>query len=152
VSLQLAGGVQHLSNSDAAVFPYVPLDPEETFDVSRLNATTPGNAMLYYPGVSDLVKHNINAALAVPISRRVTLGLQYDMAHYQGDYGTPLAQGLVQGVDARKDTYLGNVTYQLPNTSSAITLSTRLYRYQDAFTQNFNLTQTRTDLNFTVKF
>jgi hypothetical protein len=152
VKLQLGGGVEHLSNSDAAIFPYVPLDPEQTLDATTLNATAPGNAMLYYPGVSDLVKHSINAQLAVPITRRVTLGLQYDTSHYQGDYGTPLAQGLVQGVDARKDTYLGNVTYQLPNTSSAITLSTRLYRYQDAFTQNFNLTQTRTDLNFTVKF
>lgn len=152
VNLQLAGGVEHLSNSDAAIFPYVPMDPEEAFDASHLSATAPGNAMLYYPGVSDLVKHNLDAKLAVPITQRVTLGLQYDTSHYQGDYGTPLAQGLVQGVDARKDTYLGNVTYQLPNTSSAITLSTRLYRYQDALTQSFNLTQTRTDLNFTVKF
>jgi hypothetical protein len=152
VKLQLGGGVEHLSNGDAAIFPYVPLDPEETLDSAASNATVPGNAMLYYPGVSDLVKHSINAQLAVPITRRITLGLQYDTSHYQGDYGTPLAQGLVQGVDARKDTYLGNVTYQLPNTSSAITLSTRLYRYQDALTQNFNLTQTRTDLNFTVKF
>jgi hypothetical protein len=151
VKLQLGGGVEHLSNGDAAIFPYVPLDPEETLDTAASNGA-PGNAMLYYPGVSDLVKHNINAQLAVPITQRITLGLQYDTSHYQGDYGSPIAQGLVQGVDARKDTYLGNVTYQLPNTSSAITLSTRLYRYQDAFTQNFNLTQTRTDLNFTVKF
>jgi hypothetical protein len=151
LNLQLSGGVEHLSNSDAAIFPYVPLDPEEAFDVSRLSATAPGNAMLYYPGVSDLVKHNLNARLAVPITQRVTLGLQYGTSHYQGDYGSPVAQGLIQGVDARKDTYLGNVTYQLPN-SSAITLSTRLYRYQDGLTPNFNLTQTRTDLNFTVKF
>ena len=44
------------------------------------------------------------------------------------------------------------MTYQLPNTNSAVTLSARLYRYQDGLAQNFNLTQTRTDLNFTVKF
>ncbi len=151
LNLELSGGVVHLSSSDAAVFPYVPLDPEEAFDASRLSSTAPGNAMLYYPGVSDLVKHNLNARLAVPLTQRVTLGLQYDTSHYQGDYDSPVAQGLIQGVDARKDTYLGNVTYQLPN-SSAITLSTRLYRYQDSLTPNFNLTQTRTDLNFTVKF
>jgi hypothetical protein len=151
VNLQLAGGVEHLSNSDAAIFPYVPMDPEEAFDASRLSSTAPGNTLLYYPGVSDLVKHNLNASVAVPITQRVTLGLQYDTAHYQGDYGSPVAQGLIQGVDARKDTYLGNVTYQLQN-SSAITLSTRLYRYQDGLAPNFNLTQTRTDLNFTVKF
>lgn len=102
--------------------------------------------MLQYPGVTALVKHGVDAKVAVPLTQRVTLGLQYDTSHYQGDYGA-----LVQGLDARKDTYLGNVTYQLPN-SSAITLSTRLYRYQDGLVQNFNLTQTRTDLNFTVKF
>ena len=55
-------------------------------------------------------------------------------------------------MDARKDTYLGNVTYQLPYSSSAITLSARQYRYQDSLTQDFNLNQTRADLNFTVKF
>lgn len=147
VNLQISGSVEHLSNGDAQIFPYVPLDPEESFDATARGAAgLPENAMLQYPGVTALVKHAVDAKVAVPITQRVTLGLQYDTSHYQGDYGA-----LVQGLDARKDTYLGNVTYQLPN-SSAITLSTRLYRYQDGLAQNFNLTQTRTDLNFTVKF
>lgn len=147
VNLQISGSVEHLSNGDAQIFPYVPLDPEESFDATARGAAgSPENAMLQYPGVTALVKHGVDAKVAVPLTQRVTLGLQYDTSHYQGDYGA-----LVQGLDARKDTYLGNVTYQLPN-SSAITLSTRLYRYQDGLVQNFNLTQTRTDLNFTVKF
>jgi hemolysin activation/secretion protein len=104
--------------------------------------------MLLYPGLTDVVKHDVNARLAVPVTPQITVGLQYDTAHYQGDYAT----ALVQGLDARKNTYLGNVTYQLPNTSSAITLSARRYMYQDTFAPAFNLTQTRADLNFTVKF
>lgn len=147
LNLQISGSVEQLSNGDAQIFPYVPLDPEESFDATAHGAAgVPENAMLQYPGVTALVKHAVDAKVAVPLTQRVTLGLQYDTSHYQGDYGA-----LVQGLDARKDTYLGNVTYQLPN-SSAITLSTRLYRYQDGLAQNFNLTQTRTDLNFTVKF
>jgi hypothetical protein len=148
VNLQLSGSVEHLSNGDAAIFPYVPLDPEESFDAAHLNAAGPDSAMLRYPGVTALVKHAVDARVAVPITQRITLGLQYDTSHYQGDY----ADAIVQGLDARKDTYLGNVTYQLPNTSSAITLSARLYRYQDGLSQNYNLKQTRADLNFTVKF
>lgn len=152
VNLQLSGSVEHLSNGDAAIFPYVPMDPDQTFDPTKLNGTGPDSTMLYYPGVSALVKHGMDARLAVPINQRLTVGLQYNTAHYQGDYGTSMVEGITPGLDARKDTYLGNVTYQLPNTNSAITLSTRLYRYQDSLAQNFNLTQTRTDLNFTVKF
>jgi hypothetical protein len=148
VNLQLSGSVEHLSNGDAAIFPYVPLDPEESFDAAHLSAAGPDSAMLRYPGLTALMKHAVDARVAVPITQRITLGLQYDTSHYQGDYADTVAQGL----DARKDTYLGNVTYQLPNTTSAITLSARLYRYQDGLAQNFNLTQTRADLNFTVKF
>lgn len=135
VNVGLTSSIEHMNNAAAGIFPYVPLDPD-------------AQAGLSYFGLTDVVSHAVGAKLAVPVTPRVTIGLQYDRAHYQGDYGT----ALLAGFDARKDTYLGNVTYQLPNTSSAITLSARQYRYQDAFAPNFNLTQTRADLNFTVKF
>lgn len=135
VKVQLSTGIEHLTNEAAGVFPYVPLDPD-------------AQAGLSYYGLTDVVKHGVNAQVDVPVAPRVTIGLQYDRAHYQGDYNTTL----LPGFDARKDTYLGNVTYQLPNTNSAITFSARQYRFQDAFAPNFNLTQTRADLNFTVKF
>ncbi len=137
VNVGLSSSIEHINNAAAGVFPYVPLDPD-------------AQAGLSYFGLTDVVSHGVGAKLAVPVARRVTVGLQYDRAHYQGDYGNTNA--LLPGFDARKDTYLGNVTYQLPNTSSAITFSARQYRYQDAFAPNFNLTQTRADLNFTVKF
>ena len=135
VKVQISSSIEHLTNEAAGVFPYVPIDPD-------------AQAGLSYFGLTDVVKHGVNAQVAVPVSPRITIGLQYDRAHYQGDYNT----ALLPGFDARKDTYLGNVTYQLPNTNSAITLSARQYRYQDAFAPNFNLTQTRADVNFTVKF
>ncbi len=135
VNVGLTSSIEHMSNAAAGIFPYVPLDPD-------------AQAGLSYFGLTDVVSHGVGAKLAVPVTPRVTIGLQYDRAQYQGDYGS----ALLPGFSARKDTYLGNVTYQLPNTSSAITLSARQYRYQDAFAPNFNLTQTRADLNFTVKF
>jgi hypothetical protein len=139
VKVGLSSTIEHMNNATnnvtAGIFPYVPLDPD-------------AQAGLQYFGLTDVVSQGVTAQLAVPVSQRVTVGLQYDRSHLQGDYGTTL----LPGFDARKDTYLGNVTYQLPNTSSAITFSARQYRFQDAFAPNFNLTQTRADLNFTVKF
>jgi hypothetical protein len=55
-------------------------------------------------------------------------------------------------VDAHKDTYTGKVTYQLPNSNSAITVSARKYRFSDSFIPAINQNQTREDVNFTVKF
>lgn len=147
VSLQFSSSVSHLSNGDAAIFPYVPMDPDAQL-TNPNDGAGPDTSMLQYPGVADVVKHGVGARLNVPLTHRITLGLQYDRSHYQGDY----ANELLQGVDAYKDTYLGNVSYQLPNMNSIITLSARQYRYQDSFSPNFNLTQTRADLNLTVKF
>lgn len=135
VKLGLSSSLEHLNNATSSMFPYIPLDPD-------------AQAGLTYFGLTNVVSQSVGAQVAVPVNRHITVGLQYNRAHYQGDYGNTL----LPGFDASKDTYLGNVTYQLPNTSSAITLSARQYRYQDTFAPNFNLTETRADLNFTVKF
>jgi hypothetical protein len=148
LALQLSGGLEHIGIAQNAAFPYVPVDPDPVFGTDHGGSFDPQSPLLYYPGLTNVVQHSLGAKLAVPVTPRVTVGLQFERQHYQGDYGTLLFPGL----DARKDTYLGNVTYQLPYSSSAITLSARQYRYQDSLTQNFNLNQTRADLNFTVKF
>jgi hypothetical protein len=145
LNLQLSGSVGHITSADAAMYQYLPLDPDPELDAVRAGSPE-DTSMLYYPGLTDMISHGVNANLAVPISPVVTVGLQYDTAHYQGNYGPVFAPG----IDARKDTYLGKVTYQLPN-SSLLTLSARQYRYQDSLTP-FNLTETRADLSFTVKF
>ena len=148
LALQLSGGVERIGFQQDAAFPYVPADPDPIFGGQGSGSFDPQAPMLYYPGLTNLVKQSVGAKLAVPVTPHVTLGLQYEQQHYQGQYGALLFPGL----DARKDTYLGNVTYQLPSDSSAITLSARQYRYQDSFAPNYNLQQTRADLNFTVKF
>ncbi|HET7813112.1 MAG TPA: hypothetical protein VFL13_01935 [Candidatus Baltobacteraceae bacterium] len=135
LNLRIESGITHVStNQTAGVFPYVPLDPD-------------AQAGLTYAGVSNVSGQNVGAELAVPVTHRITVGLQFDRTHYQG---TSFMSEL-PGFEGMRDTYLGNLTYQLPG-SSAITLSARQYRYQDLLTPNLNATQTRADLNFTVKF
>lgn len=148
LDLQLSGTVGRVSARDSgALFEYTPLAPDTNFDA--VPAAAPADSsLLYYPGLTDVTRHGVNARLAVPVSRSLTVGVQYDYAHYQGNYGDLLSPG----IDATKNTYQTNVTYQLPNSSSLITLSAGQYRYQDNTVPNFNLTQTRADLNFTVKF
>ncbi len=135
LNVSLESGVSHTVNQVAGVFPYVPLDPD-------------AQAGLSYPGVSDVFAQNVGAQVAVPVTPHVTVGLQFDRVHYQGNG----VSSELPGFQGMRDTYLGNLTYQLPNRSSAITLSARQYRYQDLLTPNLNLTQTRADLDFTVKF
>ena len=146
VNLQLSGSVGRVNAHDNALYQYTPLDPELQLDTRA--GSPQDSTLLYYPGLTQMVQHGLGARVAVPVSPAISIGLQYNRSHYQGDYATLLAPG----IDATKDTYLGNVTYQLPNSSSFFTLSARQYRYQDSFAPNFNLTQTRADLSFTVKF
>lgn len=146
VGFQLSSSLAHISTGDAAIYPYIPVDPDAQL-TQNFDTAGPDASVLQYAGLADVVKHGVGASVDVPVTSRLSVGLQYNHAHYQGDYGT----ALLPGVDAYKDTYLGNVSYQLPNTNSMITLSARQYRYQDSLS-NFNLTQTRADLNFTVKF
>lgn len=146
LNLQVSGTVGHVSARSGALFEYAPLAPDTQLDTASF-ASPADSSLIYYPGLTDVVRHGLNASLAVPVSHSVTIGLKYDRSHYQGDYGELLSPGF----DATKDTYLGNVTYQLRN-SSSLTLSAGQYRYQDNAAPNFNLTQTRADLNFTVKF
>jgi len=145
--VQLAGSIERITQPQTATFPYMPLDPDPQFSASSAATADPQAPMLTYPGVTNLVKHGAGAALAVPITRQLTLGVGYETQRYQGDYGSLAAPALT----ARKDAYLGGLSYQL-NPSSAITLSGGQYRYQNGLAPDFNLTQTRADLNFTVKF
>lgn len=147
LKLQLSSTVSHLSFGGSAIFQYVPVDPDAQLN-GAFGPAGPDASIVQYPGLADVTKTGVDARLAVPVTNRITVGLQYDRSHYQGDY----LNTVLPDVDAFKNTYLGNVSYQIPNTNSIVTLSARQYRYQDTYSPNFNLTQTRADLNFTVKF
>lgn len=145
VNLGVSGGLEHLQLSDQSTFPYVPWSADMPSAQQARSLAGDGS---YYPGGVDVTRAQLNASVAVPITQGVTLGLGYDTQHYVGSYGAVT----VPNIDARKNSYLGNLTYQIPHTSSQITLSARQYRYQDSFVPSFTAKQTRADVNFTVKF
>jgi hypothetical protein len=155
LNVNLGGSLEHQSLPDETSFPYIPLDPQSP-QASTQAAPLRGGSAISYPNLVDVTKHGLNANVALPVTTHVTVDVGYDTQHLQGGYtatnSTVNASTLVPGIDARKETYLGNITYQLPHTNSAITFSARQYRYQDNFIPNLNLTQTRADVNFTVKF
>ena len=144
VKLGVSGGLEHLQLSDQSALPYLPWSAGVQ---SAAQTQSPGDGN-YYPGGVDVTKQQINASLAVPITHDVTVGLGYNTQHYMGSYGAVAEPN----IDARKNSYLGNITYQIPHTSSQITFSARQYRYQDSFVPSFTAKQTRADVNFTVKF
>ncbi|MBV9149143.1 MAG: S-layer homology domain-containing protein [Candidatus Eremiobacteraeota bacterium] len=144
VSLNLAGSYAQLHRPAGTGLPYVPYDPA----VDNLDSPVAGAAPLKFdPNYVDVLKRTLNAAAAVPISRDLTLNLQYNTEYYTGSY-----QSFGQSIDERKDSYLGNLTYTIPRTASTIVFSAKQYRYRDAFLPTYNLTQNRADLNFTLKF
>lgn len=134
LNVRVESGVGELSNQNAGVFPYVPVDPD-------------AQAGLTYPNVSNIFSQNVSAQLAIPVSPRMTVGLQFDRTHYQGNG----ALSDTTDFSGMRDTYLGNLTYQFKG-SSALTLSARQYHYQDLVLPDLKSSQMRADLQYTVKF
>ncbi|MDQ6929256.1 MAG: hypothetical protein M3126_01140 [Candidatus Eremiobacteraeota bacterium] len=149
IALNLGGSYEHILRNDATASSYVPYDPQaQGPDPGQILAAPPGlGPAAFNPNVVDVTRRSLNAAAAVPLARNLRLNLQYNTQFYTGSYSA-----LGQNIDGRKDFYLGNLTYAIPRTSSAITFSAKQFRYRDSLLPTANLTQNRADLNFTVKF
>jgi len=97
---------------------------------------------------NDVTARGVNAGVAVPVGR-FTLGMQYGTQRYTGALATT---DFTPNFDTSKYSYVGDVTFALPHSSSAIVFSARQYRYQDNLVPSNTTYQTRADVNFTVKF
>ncbi|MDQ2992904.1 MAG: hypothetical protein M3R30_08830 [Candidatus Eremiobacteraeota bacterium] len=100
-------------------------------------------------GYNDVTARGIDAGVAVPLTRNLTLGMQYGTQRYTGAVN---AQDFTPNFDTSKYSYVGNLTFALPRSSSAIVVSARQYRFQDNLIPANSTSQTRADVNFTVKF
>lgn len=149
IALNLGGSYEHILRNDATASTYLPYDPQaQGPDPGQIVAAPPGlTPVAFNPNVVDVTRRSLGAAAAVPLTRNLRLNLQYNAQFYSGSY-----TALGQTIDGRKDFYLGNLTYAIPRTSSAITFSAKQFRYRDSLLPTANLTQNRADLNFTVKF
>ncbi len=103
---------------------------------------------VFVPAYAGVNRSDLGANFAVPVTSRLLFGLGYNTEHLVTGYGMPT---YLDGLDARNDTYSGNLTFFFPRLSSAVSLSAQQYRYQDNLVPA-EFTQLREDLNLTVKF
>lgn len=103
---------------------------------------------LVIPNYSNLSRLSLGAGVAVPLRTGLTLNLNYETARLLGSYGLP---GLTN-LDAIDNAYGGGLTFALPHSSSFLSLSAYQSRYQDNILPANSGTQTRENLDFTVKF
>ncbi len=142
VNVDLSSRFEHMTRNADATFASSNFDGTSTL---QLPADRPP---VLIPAYADVSKRTLSTGIAVPVTRSLTFGMQYDMEHLQGGYG---AAGL-SNLDANNNAYGAKLTFALPHSASAISLSAKQYRYQDNLIPTNAYTQTRADLNFTVKF
>ncbi len=142
LDVNLSSEYEHVGRNDASGFTVSPLDSASSWQLPGA-----GGAPLLVPSYANLNRLSLGAGLSVPVVRGLTLNLNYDAQHLYGGYGLP---GLVN-LDTINNTYGGKLTLNIPQISSSLSIGA----YQDRFQDNLSLngtTQTREDVNFTVKF
>lgn len=135
----LSSSYEQLTRNDNTFAPAAP----------SASLSMPGaDTSLVIPNYGNLSRLSIGAGVAVPLINGLTLNLNYDTARLLGSYGLP---GLTN-LDAIDNAYGGGLTFALPHSSSTLSLSAYQYRYQDNILPANSLSETRENLNFTVKF
>jgi len=140
VNVDLDSRYEHLTINDSSLSSSS-FDPTSSMQLSN-------DVPLLVPAYADVSKRTLSAGVAVPVTHSLTFGLQYDTQHLLGGYGSPG----ISNLDARNDIYGGKLTFALPHTSSAISLTAKQYRYQDNNVPSNAFTQTTAGVDFTVKF
>lgn len=142
LNVNLSSGYEHLMRNDADVFSVAPLDSSASWQL-------PGSGTsLAVPNYADLNRLSLGAGVSVPVVRGLTVNFNYDAQRLYGGYGLP---GLMN-LDAVNNSYGGKLTFNIPQTSSALSIGAYQDRLQDNILPNNGYTQTREDVNFTVKF
>lgn len=142
VNVDLSSSFEHLTlNANPAL-------ASSNFDDTATLELPSDGAPILVPAFANLNKHTLSTGLAVPVTQRLTLGVKFDAEHLLGGYGSP---GLAN-LDAQANSYGARLTYTIPNTSSALTLSAKHLTYQDNLLPINTYSQTGANVNFTVKF
>jgi len=145
VKFDLGSTYERLSSQTVPTFQYRP-----GLAAKPSIADVPGLSVAQMAGgYNDVTTRGVDAGLAVPIARNLTVGMQYGTQRYTGAVN---AQDFSPNLDTSKFSYVGNVTFAIPRSSSAIVVSARQYRFLDNLAPAKSTSQTRADVNFTVKF
>jgi hypothetical protein len=106
------------------------------------------DASLSVPNYAGTNRLSLGAGLAVPVFHGLTLNLNYDAVRTYGGFTLP---GLMD-LDSANNLYAGRLTYQIPYSSSSLSISAYQNRYGESVLPINGYTQTGEDVNFTVKF
>jgi hypothetical protein len=142
LTLNLSTQYERVSRNDFNAFTTSPLSSTSSWQLP--NADAP----LMVPSYADLNRFSVGAGLAVPVVRGVTLNLNYDTQRLYGGFGLP---GLVN-LDTINNSYGGRLTFNSPDASKSLSISAYQERFSDSVLPINGYTQTREDVNFTVKF
>jgi len=152
VSANLSGTYENLMRNDQTPFQYYPTNPTtqgaDPAAFLQAQAIPGGSQVSFYPNYVNMRRWALNAAAAIPLTQNLNMNVTYSTQRYGGSYGTTNTQNISE----KKDFYTGSVVYSIPKTNSSITFQARSYRYIDDVLSNFNLTQNRQDVIFTVRF
>lgn len=141
LDLTLSGQYEHLTLNDvSALVPSSGASPSWQLPDPNAALTAPD-----YAGSNRL---SLGAGLAVPVFHGLTLNLNYDAQRLYGGYVLP---GLVN-LDAVNDKYAGGLTYDIPYSSSTLSISAYQTRLGQSVLPANGYTQSGGDVNFTVKF
>ncbi|HUA08697.1 MAG TPA: hypothetical protein VMA98_05430 [Candidatus Acidoferrales bacterium] len=138
LGVDLSSGLEHLTLTA----------PQFSANGASAPSLSADNLPVFVPAYADVSAHTISTGVTVPVTRSLTANVQYDTQHLLGAYGVPG----ISNLDANNTIYGAQLTFRLPNTSSAISLSTHQYRFQDNLMPSNALTTFNTNLNFTIKF
>ncbi len=139
--VNLSSAYEHLARRDGSNFT------ASTLDSNTWHLPQPG-APVVVPNYADLNRLSLGAGLAVPVLHGLTLNLNYDAQRLYGGYGLP---GLVN-LDSVSNTYGGKLSFDIPRTTGTLSISAYQDRFADGLLPLNGTTQTREDVNFTVKF
>jgi hypothetical protein len=142
LNLSLSGQYEQVPSNDVAGLA-PPSGVSPSWQLPNANAALTG------PDYAGSNKLSLGAGLAVPVFHGLTLNLNYDAQRLYGGYTLP---GLVD-LDAVNNKYAGGLTYNIPYSSSSLSISAYQTRLGDSLLPPANgYTQNGGDLNFTVKF
>ena len=141
LNLNLSSEYEHVASaSDSASLNPAPNAP--AWQVPGVGAS------LAVPNYADVNLLSLGAGVSVPVVHGLTLNLNYDAQRLYGAYGLP---GLAN-LDTINNSYGGGLTFDIPRMSSSLSISAFQDRFQDSLLPINGSTQTREDVNFTVKF
>ncbi|MEO6835178.1 MAG: hypothetical protein ABI231_04650 [Candidatus Tumulicola sp.] len=142
VNVDLSSNYERLTRNDSSAFSLPAAGSASTWEL-------PGaDVPLVVPNYADMSKVSVGAAVAVPVVSGLTLNFNYAVDRMYGGYGMP---GLTN-LDATDNSYGGKLTFEIPHSTSTLSISARQLRYQDNLLPANTFTQTRENVNFTVKF